>query len=161
MKDGLLAVRTFLIPMSILSTTIEFLRRVGRDGCEGFVLWSGALAEREKFVFRSCIIPDQKAMATESGLLVTVDGKSLFEVNKNVHERGEILAAQIHSHPTTAYHSSTDDSYPLVTLLGALSIVIPDFAWNAPADVDEWAWYRLSRRGKWDPASKDTWVEIE
>jgi hypothetical protein len=89
-----------------------------------------------------------------------VDGESLFKVNKTVHERNETLAAQIHTHPTDAYHSETDDAYPLVTLLGALSIVLPNFAKHAPGDIDSWAWYRLSKRAKWVPAAKNTYVEI-
>lgn len=161
MKDGLLSIRTFVIPLGIIHDTIAFLRRVGSEGCEGFVLWSGNTVGRDRFEFRSAIIPEQRAMVTEHGLLVTVEGKALFEVNKAVHERGEILAAQVHSHPTTAYHSPTDDTFPLVTLVGALSVVIPDFARHAPADVEQWAWYRLSKRAEWIPASRNTRVEIE
>jgi hypothetical protein len=160
-KDGLLPIRTFVIPLGIIDDTIAFLRRVGSGGFEGFVLWSGQTVGRDRFEFRSIMIPEQSAMMTDSGLLVTVEGKALFEVNKAVHERGEILAAQVHSHPTSAYHSSTDDTFPLVTLVGALSVVIPDFARNAPADVEHWAWYRLSKRAEWVPASRNTRVEIE
>lgn len=160
MKEGLLAVRTFVIPLSIIDGTIAFLRRVGGEGFEGFVLWAGEMVARERFEFRSLMIPEQRAMQTESGLLVTVEGKALFEVNKAMHNRGEILAAQVHSHPTSAYHSSTDDEFPLVTLVGALSVVIPHFARSAPADLDRWAWYRLSKYAKWEPASRNTTVEI-
>lgn len=168
-KRGLLDVRTFVIPEGILLGTIQFLQRVGGKGHEGFALWSGALepvgaggvrAARERFNFSSLIVPEQYAMSTERGLLVTVPGEALFEVNKAVHERGEILGAQVHSHPTDAYHSDTDDEFPLVTLVGALSIVIPSFGRNAPEDIDEWAWYRLSKRARWEPASKTTAIEI-
>ena len=160
MKAGLLGVRRFLIPSSIIDDTLQFLRRVGSEGFEGFVLWSGERVDNGSFLFRTSIIPTQHAMMTDNGLLVTVDGKALFEVNRAVHERNEILAAQIHSHPTDAYHSSTDDSFPLVTLVGALSIVIPDFAAHAPRDIERWAWYRLSKRAKWEEAGKTTEIEI-
>lgn len=160
MKDGLLDVRTFVIPSDILAETISFLREVGAQGNEGFVLWSGILAGPDIFRFKSVLIPEQRAMETEHGLLVTVEGEALFQVNKAVHERNEILAAQVHTHPTSAYHSSTDDTFPLVTLVGALSIVLPDFACTAPGDIDRWAWYRLSKRVKWEPASTNTKVEI-
>jgi hypothetical protein len=159
-KDGLLGVRTFVVPMALLDNTIAFLQTVGADGFEGFVLWAGEHMDNSRFRFSSSIIPEQRAMLTGSGLLVTVEGEALFSVNKAVHERGEILAAQIHSHPTSAYHSSTDDTYPLVTILGGLSIVIPDFARHAPADIERWAWYRLSRRGNWENASKNTTIDI-
>lgn len=161
MKDGLLAVRTFVIPAEVLRNTIEFLREVGREGFEGFVLWGGERTSRDRFEFRSSIIPEQCARLTEEGLLVTVEGQALFEVNKLLHGRGEILGAQVHSHPTRAYHSSTDDQFPIVTLVGALSIVIPDFARNAPADVEAWACYRLSGASRWELAGSDTKVEIQ
>ena len=160
-KGGLLDVRTFVIPMGVLSETIEFLQQVGERGFEGFVLWAGERVDPGTFRFLSCLVPRQSAMVTERGLLVTVDGEALFEVNKVVHERNQILAAQVHSHPTAAYHSETDDTYPLVTLVGALSIVLPDFARRAPEDIESWAWYRLSGRAKWEPATKTTEVEIE
>lgn len=154
-------VRTFIIPSSLLAETLEFLREVGGKGFEGFVLWPGQLLDVHTFRFRRAIIPQQRAVVTESGLLVTVEGRALFEVNKSAHEHGETLAAQVHSHPTDAYHSSTDDAYPLVTLVGALSVVVPDFARDALRNLDDWAWYRLSKRGKWVPAAKDTKVEID
>lgn len=161
MKDGLLDVRAFIIPSSILRETIGFLQEVGAKGFEGFVLWTGQLSAVHTFRFCRAIVPEQRAMMTDRGLLVTVEGEALFEVNKSAHANKEILAAQVHSHPTDAYHSSTDDAFPLVTLVGALSVVVPNFGRNALRDMDLWAWYRLSKRGKWVPAEKTTKVEIE
>jgi len=37
----------------------------------------------------------------------------------------------------------------LVTLAGALSLVVPDFAEHAPDDIARWAWYRLIGTGAW------------
>jgi hypothetical protein len=71
------------------------------------------------------------------------------------------LGGQIHSHPTSAYHSDTDDHFPLVTLVGALSIVIPDFALHAPDDKDDWALYRLRGYGEWAPVDENTNVIFE
>ncbi|KKM85300.1 hypothetical protein LCGC14_1290430 [marine sediment metagenome] len=34
----------------------------------------------------------------------------------------------MHTHPDGAFHSCIDDEYPILTLPGSLSIVIPDFA---------------------------------
>ena len=41
---------------------------------------------------------------------------------------GELVAAQIHAHPAEAFHSLADDRGALVGHLGALSIVLPEFA---------------------------------
>lgn len=159
--DGLLGIRTFVIGPAVLHQTLPFLQEAGKDGCEGFVIWAGRLDAPDVFRFTTALIPEQQALVTESGLLVVVEGEALFKINKEVHERREIIAGQVHTHPTSAYHSSTDDHFPLVTLLGGLSVVIPDFAMNAPTDVDAWAWYRLADYGSWVPAPPTTRVVFE
>jgi hypothetical protein len=160
-EKGLLEINTFVVPPDVVAGTIDFLQEVGSCGAEGFVLWSGRKETETRFRFMSAYIPEQRALKTENGLLVLVDGKALFAVNKKLYERGEILGGQVHTHPTSAYHSDTDDHYPLVTLVGALSIVIPDFASYAPADKKTWACYRLRGYGMWAPVGKETQVIFE
>lgn len=38
------------------------------------------------------------------------------------------VRVQVHTHPFEAFHSATDDAYPLLGDAGFLSLVIPDFA---------------------------------
>jgi hypothetical protein len=59
-----------------------------------------------------------------------------------------LLIAQIHSHPSEAYHSETDDTYPIATTAGALSIVVPDFAIR-PFRLNDCAVYRLLPKQGW------------
>jgi hypothetical protein len=157
----LLPITTFIVGAGVLNTSLTFLRSVGTSQSEGFVLWTGVRENLTAFRFTSALIPEQQAITTDRGLLVTVDGEALFAINKAAHARGEIVAAQVHTHPTSAFHSGTDDHYPLVTLLGALSIVIPDFAVNAPNDIDHWAWYRLFGYGHWAHVGPETEVVFE
>ena len=56
--------------------------------------------------------------------------------------------AQVHSHPREAYHSDTDSAYPVATLDGSLSIVLPYFG-RGGWESREIAAYRLGREG-WD-----------
>lgn len=160
-KRALIDVKTFVVPIDVIEETIAFLRKVGSAGYEGFVLWGGQRESNEVFRFRSTCIPEQRASRTESGLVVYVEGAALFAVNKTLFERGEVLGAQVHSHPTNAYHSELDDAYPLATLTGAISLVVPDFARNAPADIDAWAWYRLQPDNSWQPIDKHTEISFE
>jgi hypothetical protein len=97
---------------------------------------------------------------TDSGLLVVVDGEALFRVNRAFHVRGLILAVQVHSHPTDAYHSKTDDAYPMVTLVGGLSGVVPDFGDGGIDRLDDWAWYRLTGSGEWKPLDSGTSIHF-
>jgi hypothetical protein len=160
-SGGLVNVKSFVIPPRVIADTISFLQQVGEQGLEGFVIWGGQLISDTRLEFQHVYIPQQRGLRTESGLLVLVEGDALFQVNREAHELNQILGAQVHTHPTTAYHSDTDDQYPLVTLKGALSVVIPDFARHAPRDVERWAWYRLKEYGRWIPLARDQSVSIE
>jgi hypothetical protein len=82
---------------------------------------------------------------------VRVEGDELHRLNVWLFENHEELAAQVHSHPTEAYHSGTDDTYPIVTMRGGLSVVVPDFA-RAGLRGDGVANYRLGKSG-WDELS--------
>jgi hypothetical protein len=141
------------VPNHVLEPTLEFLADAGKAGYEGFVVWGGKIIDDETLAFTSCYVPKQTAHKTASGLLVTVDGESLFQMNRSFYQEGEIAAGQVHTHPTDAYHSETDDHFPLVTLRGALSLVIPDFAKKARRSIDRWAWYRLVDHGVWAEAT--------
>lgn len=151
----------FTIPMQLLRETLEVVRRAGQDGGEAFVTWGGRVDEHGGTVnFTSCLVPRQTAHRTRKGLLVTVDGQALFELNRELYVRGELLAAQVHSHPGDAYHSETDDCFSLVTLTGALSVVIPRFGFDGLNNFEGWAWYRMTGQGDWSSLGADDQVQI-
>lgn len=157
----LAAARHFTIPRVVLTQTITTLADAGRRSEEAFVVW-GATVERDgaEVVFHSALVPAQTAHKTPSGLLVTVDGDALFAINRTLYARGQILAAQVHAHPTGAYHSDTDDCFSLVTLTGSLSIVVPDFARAGLTDMHRWAWYRLTGQARWTELTRADKVRI-
>lgn len=43
-------------------------------------------------------------------------------------ESGMGVRVQVHTHPGAAFHSATDDDFPVIHTLGFLSLVIPNFA---------------------------------
>lgn len=153
----LAAVEEFVIPLDLVDQTLEPLRDAGSHGYEAFVLWGGQLADDGKRVdFASAFFPAQTTSRGEEGLLVVVDGDALFRANRAFYERDHILAGQVHSHPTDAYHSSTDDEFPLMTLVGGLSAVVPDFGAAGRDGLHDWAWYRLVDTGRWAPLGDET-----
>jgi hypothetical protein len=158
---GLSRVRRFRLPATVLDATLALLVPAARAGQEAFVVWGGRAASDHELRFTSALRPRQRALATPDGLLVTVDGDALFEVNRTLFARGEILAGQLHTHPTDAYHSDTDDHYPLVTLLGALSVVVPDFGRAGRGSLPQWAWYRLVGCGQFQPVDAVAAVVLE
>jgi hypothetical protein len=149
-------VREFLIPLELIDQTLEPLQEAGTQGHEAFVLWGGQFLDETRFEFASSFFPAQTTSRGKGGLMVYVDGEALFRVNRAFYESGLVLGGQVHSHPTDAYHSETDDAYPLVTLVGALSGVVPDFGDGGRERLDEWAWYRLVSAGEWAAVGEAT-----
>ena len=119
-------VERFHVSAVIVQQTEETLRSAGAEGHEAFVLWSGRQNGR-LFNVRTIHVPKQQAYRLNSGLCVRVDGDELHRLNVWLYEAGEILAVQVHAHPDAAYHSETDDTYPIVATLGGLSIVAAEF----------------------------------
>lgn len=142
-------IRRFRIPGELVHTTEEQLRRAGREGYELFVLWSG-VASGDTIEISTAHVPKQTSYKTKKGLLVRVEGDALHKLNVWLYENEQILAAQVHAHPTDAFHSSTDDAFPIVTELGGLSLVAPDFARDGILGSGA-AGYRLAPEG---------WLEI-
>jgi hypothetical protein len=58
------------------------------------------------------------------------------------------IRAQVHTHPGDAFHSSTDDHWPVVSQPGFLSIVIPNFA-KGPVSLKTTWIGRLEANGHW------------
>lgn len=141
------------IPSNIAFETLAALRRRGERGCEAFVLWAGACEDRYHATILDAIVPNQLASATSDGLCVIVDGDELDRINRYLYERRLSLIVQLHTHPTAAYHSTTDDEFPLVTTAGAVSIVVPNFA-QSPELFRHSAVYRLANSG-WTELAPD------
>lgn len=132
----------YTVPAAIVRETEKSLRLAGRSGMECFVLWSGLISGSE-FQVRTAHVPRQTSYRLESGLMVRVDGDALHQLNSWLYRNNEVLAIQIHAHPTEAYHSSTDDTYPIVTAEGSVSIVAADFC-RRGLFSDSTAAYRLA-----------------
>ena len=144
------AITRFVVPAEVVRGTDAQLRAAGRTRSECFVLWSG-VQEQDSFHIRTGHVPRQTAYASPDGLCVRVEGDELHRLNVWLFDHGEQLAVQVHSHPTEAYHSDTDDTYPIVTVRGGLSLVVPDFG-HAGLLGDGVAYYRLGLSG-WDQLS--------
>lgn len=148
--SGYLNIKKLIIPFECIEVVYTHLRRAGNQRVEGVALFAGK-ETGDDFHVENTVVPKQQAMRLESGLLYAVGSDELHRLNVWLYENKKSLIAQIHSHPTEAYHSDTDDAFPIVATVGGFSIVVPDFAMG-PIDIDLWAVYRLS--------SKSIWVEL-
>ena len=113
------------------------------------MLWSGTHSDGI-FIVNSVHVPRQTSYKLQTGLCVRVDGSELHRLNVWLYEAAEVIGVQVHSHPGDAYHSETDDAYPIATLEGSLSLVLPYFGRDGFISNDIAA-YRLFQGG---------WLEI-
>ena len=145
--SGLTEVQLVRVPRQLAEEAHAHLKRVGTRGMEGFAIWAGT---REGSIFQvsQTVIPAQRGVRSASGVCVTIGPEELHRLNVWLYENKLAVVAQIHSHPGRAYHSETDDTFPIATAIGCLSLVIPDFA-TQPFSLARCAVYRLSPAGRW------------
>ena len=149
------ALKRVTVRRSTILAMLENMRKIGLRHCELLVLWIGNVDSRAGVgEVLHAFIPRQNPISSEEGVGYFVSGETLFELNRDLSATGMRLIAQVHSHPTVAYHSDADDRYAIVTREGGLSLVVPDFGAAAP-DPRNWAIYRL-QAGKWVELDNDT-----
>jgi proteasome lid subunit RPN8/RPN11 len=126
---------------SVLETSFEVLRACGCGRCECAVYWTGPSAE--DLVDR---VEHPVHMSSQFGYEIHSDWLTKFWKQLAASERS--IKAQIHTHPGQAFHSVTDNQWPIVSQAGFLSIVIPNFAAGMPSLNHAWIG-RLQRNGSW------------
>lgn len=144
---GYINIQKVYIPKKSIEEVYVHIRSAGEKGVEGVALFAGQ-KNNSIFEIKTALIPRQKAFNHEGGLLYTVDGEELHRINVWLYKNKLSIIAQIHSHPSKAYHSDTDDKYPIVTTIGGISIVVPDFGFGQ-ISVSAWAVYRLNTNRIW------------
>jgi JAB domain-containing protein similar to deubiquitination enzymes len=135
-------IELIIISNELLARAYNFLRYAGSKGVEGICLFAGNMDDN-KFIVKETIIPRQTGYIMEQGLMYAVDSDELRRLSIWLYENNMQLIAQIHSHPTVAYHSEADDRFP---------IVVPNFA-SGDIDLEEAAIYRLSSNKSWNKLS--------
>lgn len=160
--NDLYQVETIHVAAQHFSDAFDFLRDVGHSHQEAFALWVGQVRLPACHV-RQTVIPEQHAITVGNSVAVTVAGPELFRINKFLFENKFRIIAQLHSHPAEAYHSSTDDLFPISTQIGSLSIVVPNFA-HEITSISQCAVYRLNQQPIWvelDPSETAQLIKIE
>jgi hypothetical protein len=72
---------------------------------------------------------------------------------------GRGIRVQVHTHPREAFHSSTDDAFPIIHSVGFLSLVIPDFA-NGAVGFERAYLAEIMADGKWRSVAPQSRLEI-
>jgi hypothetical protein len=109
----------------VLERSCPHLRRCGAAQRECVVFWAGPLSEPGRV--DEVLHPRH----TASAVGYEVEPAWVSELWLDLARRRRTVRAQIHTHPGTTFHSSTDDDFALVHTPGFMSLVIPDFACRA------------------------------
>jgi hypothetical protein len=140
-------IETVFVPLKVAAETQRFLQTVGRQAQEGLVLWVGTPVDKQFHVMHP-FIPRQRGIRTPDGVCAVVDSDEMHRINVELFKSRLRLIAQIHSHPTDAYHSETDDEHAIANTVGCLSLVVPDFG-AGDFNLANTAVYRLAQSGEW------------
>lgn len=124
------------VPRTMREKTDSYLELSRSNLVEVLVLWSSEPGSEVSRV-REVWLPKQEA---GSGFF-HVSGEELFKINKKLFGRKQTLVAQVHTHPSLAFHSEVDDEFAIVSHEGAYSIVVPRFGDASVADFERCAYY--------------------
>lgn len=106
-----------------VAATLGHLREAGDHHQECVVLWLGRPSEQGIEVV-DVYRPEQRAAAD----MFHIPPDSMAALRATLRRDRVMVAAQVHSHPHEAFHSRADDRWAIVRHVGALSLVVPEFA---------------------------------
>lgn len=135
-------------PSNVIHTTLELLRKAGSRGREGIVLWLGYRTDQHIQVTDA-----YQPHHTSKADMFHITPAGMIALHDELRQRRRMVAAQVHTHPGRAYHSKADDRWAIVRHVGALSLVIPNFAFDTTTNefLDTAKVFRFSNEGKWCP----------
>lgn len=110
--------------------TRALLKEPGEQGYEAVVLWLGTVLDERTAQVVAAVAPRQIAYRSVDGCAVEVPPQEIERLVSALGP-GQFVLARVHTHPTDAYHSPVDDRNLIIGHVGAISIVVPDFAAGA------------------------------
>jgi hypothetical protein len=132
------------------SATVEQLHRCGADR-ECVVYWCADISAPD--LVTSVVHPIHRSTAN----CYEIDDEWLTRFWMRLYHERLLIRAQVHTHCGAAFHSRTDDAWPIVHTDGFLSLVIPRFA-RPPVRTDELYLAELMH-GSWRTRSAGASIE--
>ena len=147
-------IEVIIIPRRILSETKAYLQKFGRQNSEGYLCWAGYPLGETSVKITSCVFPPNWEPENSSFGFLEIGIHRAFGMGQVVAQRGELIFAQVHSHPYEAFHSHIDDERPLSHRPGFLSIVVPYFGFVELKDLKECKVFEYLGSGRWKEFSQ-------
>ena len=140
----------FTVGAELLAETFRHFRHCGGSRRECQVLWISPWDSPQ--VITRVVHSEHRAHA--GGFELDSIWLNAFWIELAATRSG--IRVQVHTHPHEAFHSPTDDAFPIVHTPGFLSLVIPDFGiW--PPSLDNSYLAEITASGAWqsvEPASR-------
>jgi hypothetical protein len=130
-----------IIARDLFLETFSILRRCGAKRRECQVLWLSAPSADQITAVRH-----SKHHSTAASL--EVDPTWFNDLWFTLIREGFSIRAQIHTHGGAAWHSETDDSYPIIGTPGFVSVVVPRFA-LLPPSLEQLYVTTIQSKGGW------------
>lgn len=129
-----------------VAVTLDYLREAGARYRECVVLWLGRQSGRGIEVV-NVYRPQQRAAQD----MFHIPASSMIALRATLRRDRVMVAAQVHSHPREAFHSLADDRWAIVRHVGALSLVVPEFAAHTRIDtfLDHTKVFRFAPSADW------------
>lgn len=134
------------INRGMLESTFEHFRRCGGGRRECQALWLSSWDQPE--IISSVVHPEH--VAHFGGFVLGDDWLNAFWLRLSNINSG--VRVQVHTHPREAFHSPTDDAFPIIHKPGFLSLVIPNFALG-PVGFKDAFLTEIQPNGRWRQVS--------
>lgn len=112
----------YRLPRRMIDETFATLRSCGAGERECQLYWASPWSD--PLALTELVHPKHRSNFQGS----TLDSAWISRFWLDLADRELGVRVQVHTHPGEAFHSATDDAYPLIHETGFLSLVIPDFA---------------------------------
>jgi len=143
----------YRISNELLGRTFHDLRSCGEGKRECQVVWISP--------WRSSDLISQVVHTshTASGAGFTVVEPWLTSLWQRLAAEGVGVRVQVHTHPGRAFHSHTDDHWPIIHTPGFLSLVIPNFGMGSVGFEGAYL-AKLGGDGRWYEADIGAIIEV-
>lgn len=135
----------YRLPRRMIAETFSVLRSCGQNKFECQLYW----VSRWDDPMQLTEVVHPKHVSSRFGLSIDSDWISTFWDDLSNRDLG--VRVQVHTHPFEAFHSVTDDTYPLLFDPGFLSLVIPEFA-HGPIGFEAAYLTEVQPNGSWREA---------
>ncbi len=135
--------QAYHMPRRMIEKTFAIFRSCGENQRECQLYWASPWAD--PINLSEVVHP----MHNSGRYGLSIDDAWISRFWQHLSEQSLGVRVQVHTHPEEAFHSATDDAFPLLFDAGFLSLVIPNFAMGA-ADLRDAYLTEIQPDGTWN-----------